>query len=258
MLIRKNYKTAIVMMAAVIVVGVFGGGCATTRHVHEIRADIARLESQNQETQETLSRVEAAVSSGSTGDSQLRAEMATTISSLSQQIDALLESHNDLMQIVDKLSRQPQVIIRNSPGSQPDTEIQQPPVVVETPRADCASTYDEAFILVRQGEYTQAIAGFRSFIEKCPNHEDADNAYYWIGESFYSLEKFADAIIELEYMVEEYKSSPTVGKAVYKLARSKQELDKKDEAIVLYQRLVDDHPGSLEAEQAKERLKELK
>ena len=258
MLNRKNYITAIVMMAAIVVATLIAG-CATTRHVHEIRADIARLEAQNLETQAMVSKMETTIASGTSGDGQLRAEMATTIRQLNEQIASLLENYNDLMQKMDEISRKPDMHILNpSPGaSQPGTATLQQPPETTKPTIDCTSTYDEAFILVRRGEYNDAIEGFRIFLQQCPEHDYAENAYYWIGECHYSLEKYADAVIDLEYLIEEYKGSPNVGRALYKLARSKQELDKKDEAIALFQRLVDDHPGSLEAEQAKERLKEI-
>ncbi len=259
MLNRKNYITAIVMMAAIVVATLIGG-CATTRHVHEIRADIARLEAQNQETQALVARMESAVASGTSGDGQLRADMATTMQRLDDQISSLLENYNDLMQIMNEIRVKPEVhVLRPSPGaSDQGTTTQGPGTASAEPTIDCTSTYDEAFILVRRGEYNPAIEGFRTFLQQCPEHDYAENAYYWIGECHYSLEKYADAVTDLEYLIEEYKSSPNVGRALYKLARSKQELEKTDEAIALYQRLIDDHPGSLEAEQAKERLKEIK
>jgi TolA-binding protein len=54
-----------------------------------------------------------------------------------------------------------------------------------------------------------------------------------------------------------YPDSPNLGRAIYKLARCKQELGKTSEAKRLYQRLVDEYAGTLEAEQAAERLKDL-
>jgi len=260
MLTHKNTVTAILAMA-VIFVSVLVSGCATTRHVREIRADIARVEAQNSRTQDKIDRMDSVIVAGADADSRLRADMSSTVEQLSQQIAMLLENYNDLMVKMDQLVQKPEMHILNpSPGaSDPTAIVQQEPV--ETPAEqskDCTLAYDSAFILVVGGEYEQAIKGFREFLTNCPEHDNVESAYYWIGECHWSLEKYADAIIDLEYLINEFKGSPNIGRALYKLARSKQELDQTDEAKALFQRLIDDYPGGLEAEQAKERLKELK
>jgi len=55
----------------------------------------------------------------------------------------------------------------------------------------------------------------------------------------------------------QFKSSPKIEQAIYKLARSNQELNKTKEAKEFYQILIDEYPATLEAKQAKERLKDL-
>ncbi len=128
----------------------------------------------------------------------------------------------------------------------------------EPSSVDCDRTYDEAFILVRRTEYDKAIEGFREFLQQCEKHDLVENAYYWIGECYYSLEKYDEAVTEFEYLIDHYRSSVNTSRALYKLGRSKQELGKKSEAQKIFQQLIDDYPGTLEAEQAKERLKDLK
>ncbi|MEE8576053.1 MAG: tol-pal system protein YbgF, partial [candidate division Zixibacteria bacterium] len=135
-----------------------------------------------------------------------------------------------------------------------DAQVYQP----VTPAIDCSFTYDEAFILVRRGDYEKAIEGFQNFLTHCQKHENAENAHYWIGECYYSLEKYVDASAEFEYLLENYKSSVNASRALYKLARSKQELGKTSEAKQMFQKLFDDYPETLEGSQAKERLKDLK
>ena len=152
----------------------------------------------------------------------------------------LLENNNDLMRKINELTQKPPVthIIKDSPGAQPD---------VPTTSVDCNTTYDESFLLVRRAEYEKAIEDFMKFLADCPDHENVENAHYWIGECYYAQEKYAESVAELEYLVEEYQSSSTLGRAYYKLARSKQELGKTDEAKDIFQRIVDDYPGTLEA-----------
>ncbi len=253
-------------IAAFISLMVWGGatiwlsGCATPRQMDELKAQVRNVESQNLQTQRMVARIDSTIAQEADANKRLRNDMAVTIDDLQRQIAMLLENYNDLIQRIDKLTQQPTYsYVKSSPGV---TE-QQPGAPGGTPSSegspiDCGATYDEAFLLVRRTEYEKAIEGFRNFLQYCPKHELAENAYYWIGECYYSLEKYDQAIAEFEHLLDNFRSSVNTSRALYKLGRSKQELGKKDEAKKIYRRLVDEYPGTLEAEQAKERLKDLK
>ena len=259
---RNIVTTAILPMAVVFLAAVLSG-CATSRHVRDIRADIQRVEQQGLVTQQKVARLDSLYAARATEDSRMRAEMATTIKDLQDLVQQLLQSNSDLMTRVDQLAVQtPRVYqrdLQSSPGAQSS---QQPtvgaPGATTEPGVDCSNSYDEAFLQVRRGEYEAAIAGFRAFIEKCPRHESVSNAYYWIGESYYSMEKYADAIKEFEHLIKEYQSSPNLCRALYKMGRSYQEMGRKDKATEAFKRVVDECPETLEQEQAKEQLKVLK
>lgn len=268
---RKHATMTAIFVMAVLVLGIWLGGCATSRQVREVRADVARVESQIKTVNASIAHTDSLMLAGADADNRLRADMRADMDALKQQMSALLESYNDLMQQIQQLSQQDIRVIQSSPGASsggttsntpPETATQPPantpPTTTAPQGVDCTALYDDAFLTVRRGEYEQAITLFRDFLEKCPSHENVENAHYWIGESYYATEKYVDAINELEFMVKEYQGSPQLGRALFKLARSHQELDHKDEAKSLFQQLVDDFPGTLEAEQAKEQLKILK
>jgi tol-pal system protein YbgF len=257
---NNNFATAILPMAVLFLV-LLVIGCATPRHIDELRSDIARVESQNRQTQTMLTHSDSLLTEESENNRRLRADMSVTIDQLQQQITTLQENYNDLLQKVDAIYRivNTRRTLSSSPGAQDEPpvttpQIQQP---VMTPTIDCATAYDDAFMLVRRGEYEKAIDSFRVFLSECEKHELAQNAHYWIGESYYSLEQYHKAIEEFEWLLENYQSSVNASRALYKLGRSQQELGKKEEARKIFKRLIDEHPGTLEAEQAKERLKDL-
>jgi tol-pal system protein YbgF len=231
-------------------------GCATHKQAEEIQRDVQTLRTENAATQRLLARMDSIVAAGAEADSRLRGEMSTTVDELGRQIAILLENYNTMMAKLDELSRKPAEIriLESSSGSQdsPTTGGGE-----STPAINCDSTYDEAFILVRQLEYEKAITGFRTFLEHCDQHNNIPNAHYWIGESLYMMDKFADAITAFELLANEHKSSPNIDRALYKLARSHEELGQKDQAKTVYQQLVEDFPGTLSAEQAADRLREL-
>ena len=245
---------------AVIFLGSMMTGCVLPRHIEELKVEIRDVETQNEQTQEMIARLDSVITNGEEANTRLRNDISTTISQLQRQIDILLENYNDLMQKLDEISRS-RGIIKSSPGSQTQTQTKQdaPPLVVQPePSIDCGMAYDDAFILVRRGEYETAIDGFNAYLKDCQGHESVENAYYWIGECYYSMEKYTEAISQFDLLIGQFQNSPNIARARYKLGRSYQEMGRKDQAKSTFQKIVDDHPGSFEAQQAADRIKDLK
>jgi tol-pal system protein YbgF len=173
-----------------------------------------------------------------------------------------MENYQDLMARIEQMAGQQVIKLppSSSPGAQediPSTGPSAPPPPVTRSSTECIDAYDNAFTLVRRGEYDTAIAAFRDYLAGCENDENVPSALYWVGESFFAQEKYTQAIAEYEKLITTFPDSPNKGRALYKLARCKQELDLKEEARQLYQQLIDDFPGTFEAEQAENVLKDL-
>ncbi len=248
---------------AVIFIGLLLSGCATKRDVQDINDKLANVEQQNGQTRDLVLRMDSVIAAGAEANRALQNDIRYSTDELTRQMGVLLENYHDLMSRIDQLNQIPQVITlppTSSAGAQDDTPVtnapSEPPPSSQ-PSIDCQNTYDNAFTLVRRGEYEEAVTGFRSFLTECESHQDVENAYYWIGECYYSQEKYSNAVTEYGHLLKTYPDSPNLGRALYKLARCKQELGKKTEAKALFEQLVDEHAGTLEAEQASQRLKDL-
>jgi tol-pal system protein YbgF len=252
----KNIITAILTMA-VMFIGCWLGGCATHRQAQDLLVDTRTLKTDNANTRALLARMDSIITFGAEADNRLRAEMSTSVDELHHQIARLLENYTDLMVRLNECCQGREVIyVKGSPGAQTDpvgtsSDDKSPSSI------DCDQTYDDAFILVRQLEYDKAISGFRNFLESCERHDNVPNAHYWIGESYYMQDKFAEAIVEFDVLADDFRSSANIDRALYKLARSHEELGHKDQAKTVYQQLIEDYPGTLSAEQARDRLKEF-
>ncbi|HWR82863.1 MAG TPA: tol-pal system protein YbgF [Candidatus Deferrimicrobium sp.] len=255
---RADTTTTAILAMAVSCYGYFLSGCASTRQMDELKAQVSNIEAQNRQTQAMVARVDSVLAVESEANKRLRYDVTTTVDELQRQIASLIENSNDLTDLVRKLQERQMSVSRisSSPGAQtePATTGQQP----LSTTAECDSSYDSAFILTRRNEYDRAIATFQRFLEACGKHHLAENAYYWMGECYYSLEQYDQAIKQFEHLISNYRSSANTSRALYKLARSKQELGKKQEAKKVYQQIIDEFPSTLEAEQAKDRLKDLK
>ena len=257
---NQNTATAILSMA-VLFFCLSLGACVTPSKIDELQANIENVRTDNRKTQLLLERLDSMMTVQTENNTKLRNDMSYTSDEIQRQIALLLENYTDMMAQINQINSGGRVtrVITSSPGASKntsDTSNSGNSAVLE-PSIDCQKAYDEAFILVRGGEYEKAIGEYKNFLNECDSHASAENARYWMGECYYSMGKFLDAIDQFQQLLERYKGSDNSGRAMYKLGRCHQELGHKDDAKKFYQQVIDKYPQTLEAEQSKERLKDL-
>jgi len=117
--------------------------------------------------------------------------------------------------------------------------------------------YQQAFNLLKQSLYEQAIKAFHEFLATHPRSEYADDAQYWLGEAHYVNREFEPALAEYQKLVTGYPDSQKLTQALLKIGYSLQELGRVDEARAALQDLVQRYPGTSAARLAEERLATL-
>jgi tol-pal system protein YbgF len=117
--------------------------------------------------------------------------------------------------------------------------------------------YDDAWRLVERKDYRTAIPRFREFLKKYPNSDFADNAQYWLGECYYGLKEYDQAILEFDAVRRKYPKGDKVPAALLKQGFAFAELGDKVDARLILQELVDRYPQSEETGKAKQKLKTL-
>lgn len=144
-----------------------------------------------------------------------------------------------------------------APVATPNAAPGQAPPPVQEDAAQVQAQYEQAFSLLKQSLYDQAIKAFQSFLAAHPQGQYSDNAQYWLAESYYVTGRFQQAIDEYQKLVTNYPDSPKVSHGLLKIAFCYQELGKTDEARQRLQDLVQKYPGTTAARLADERLKKL-
>lgn len=114
--------------------------------------------------------------------------------------------------------------------------------------------YDQASQDLTQGRYGLALQGFRTFLQKFPTSELADNAQYGVGECFFAQAAFDSAKIEYAKVESLYPNGDKVPAALYKLALSEERLGDVAGYRKTLQDLMKRFPNAGEAQLAKERL----
>jgi tol-pal system protein YbgF len=127
------------------------------------------------------------------------------------------------------------------------------------PPGSASEQYNFAFGLIKQANYSAAEEALKSFVQQHPNDALAGSAQYWLGETYYQRERFADAA---GAFAEGYKRYPKGGKAaddLLKLGMSLARTNQKHNACVAFAQLDRDfpNPGAAIKERASTEKKRL-
>ena len=128
--------------------------------------------------------------------------------------------------------------------------------------------YQASYIDFSKGSYALAMAGFREFLRRFPDHTLAGNAQYWIGESHFSLarghanagqpdkakQELEQAVQEFRKVLASYPRGEKAPSALYKEALALLELKQPGLAQQRLEYLVTNFPQAEETPLARERL----
>jgi tol-pal system protein YbgF len=118
-------------------------------------------------------------------------------------------------------------------------------------------TYRAALQAYREGQVTKAIELFRQFLRSGTDPDLQDNAQYWIGEAYYSMQDYNRAIIELNEVLLKYPQGDQVAGALLALATAFADSGDKIDARLILQKLITDHPSTEEGNIGRQQLKAL-
>lgn len=165
---------------------------------------------------------------------------------LQQQNDALATENRNLAARSSDLESR--ITAMQSAPSQPQ------PVARTTGRP--AENYDEALHAFRTRNFTDAIVGFENVLNgNCP--EDlADNCHYWIGESYYGMRQYKEALEHFRQVLS-YKKSEKKDDAQLMIGNTYWAMGNKAQAREAYNALISTYPASSLVPKAKEKLSRL-
>jgi tol-pal system protein YbgF len=103
--------------------------------------------------------------------------------------------------------------------------------------------YHETLALFHERRYQEAIAGFEDLLSRDINHQLSDNAQYWIGESYYALGRYNEAIIAFE-KVYTFPQSNKNDYAQFKIGQCYYKIGNRERASQEFQQLIDTYPDS--------------
>lgn len=141
--------------------------------------------------------------------------------------------------------------------STPEAEEGSAPQTAAPIPGDEKQLYQSAYSALKGAQYDQAIVLLKQLANDYPKGEYADNAYYWLGET-YKIKRDADASRSaFEQLVNNYPTSPKVPDALLKLGFIELEQNNPDKARELFNTILKKYAGSSAANLATNKLQQM-
>lgn len=128
------------------------------------------------------------------------------------------------------------------------------PGQLPVPGGSDRDNYQAAFELLKQQQYEDAAAAFNQFLATYPESQLADNAQYWLAESYYVTGQFEEALDEFSVVINDHPQSSKVADALLKMGYCNYELERWDAARDALQRVQEEFPETTAARLADQRL----
>ncbi|WP_457553567.1 tol-pal system protein YbgF [Desulfobacula sp.] len=279
-----------------VALSVFLSGCIEPRDFAALETKVAALEIENarqlsgqkaqvQQNQLELKKkikvLENRLNKSASISQEEYAKLKYTITTLKeghQRLKGLIEEMNHKFgaytqmgggTMAEKMERLDQAISRNyekvinlekymgfEPSAAGETEKKGPSEGLE--KSPEKQLYAEAKKLFDDGDRENARIRFENFITRYPDSDNADNARFWIADSYYVQKWFEKAILEYQKVLEEYPHSNKLAAARLKQGYAFAQLGEKANARLILKELIKKHPGTNEAGYAQKKLKTLK
>ncbi len=125
----------------------------------------------------------------------------------------------------------------------------------ETPEESPVDVFNRAYADFSQGHYELALAGFQRVLQLDPNGPLSDDAQYWIGETYYAMQKYPEAAAAFDHLISAWPRSDHLRAAHLKKGLALFEGRRTTEGAIELQELIETWPGSDEARIAEDYLK---
>jgi tol-pal system protein YbgF len=277
------------MLAALLLVGATSPLVAANREHEQLMADIRMLQEQNQRLQQALVSLADTLKTVTTrldeqgaatrkgfadqklvvdsvaGDLRvLREKLDETnvrLTSLSQDVDGVRD-------MIPKLGAQPTPLTSTDPGAVPaqppspgtaPVPAGAPPLAPAPSGANATGTtprrlYETAYADYTAGQWSLAVQGFETYLKTYPKSDLADDAQYYIGESYSGDSRFREAAAAYERVISDYPQSDILPEAYYKVGITYERLGQPDRARTSYEYAVKAFPDTDAGRLAKQRL----
>lgn len=206
-----------------------------------------------EQTTDNMNKVTGAVNNLQKTLSQQNSDMSGKVDQVSTQVQALHDSLDELRARLNKLNTQldqftaqQQNLPAQTPGASPAGQAPPPDVL-----------YNNGLRDYNSGKYDIASQEFGDYLKYYSNTDLAGNAQFYLGEIAYRQGNFQGAIQAYDTVLQQYAGGNKAAAAQLKKGFALLELGQRDAGVRELNSLIARYPRSVEATQARERLRQL-
>src|SRR5215813_4427846 len=174
-------------------------GCfwATTKHEGEVMQEQiknldTRLKSQEEALGGRVKQLDDSIDKATKMLARSGADLGTRVDGFSDELAQIKADQQSLGQRMDNIEKQLGIVPGQPGGGQP-----QLPAGV-----DKATLFDGAYKKFQAGQYDDARREFRLYVQAFPQDDKADDAAFYIGESFFKQKDYEKAIAEYQKVID--------------------------------------------------------
>jgi tol-pal system protein YbgF len=151
----------------------------------------------------------------------------------------------------------PSTLTPQERSAEPPADASRAAAAPPRPAGTDQQNYQAAFDLIQARKYEEAGRAFTQFLTGFPTSPLADNAQYWLAETFYVRGQFQPALGEFQKVMDQYPQSAKLPDALLKVGYCQAELGQRDAARTALQQVVRQFPDTTAARLASQRLERL-
>ncbi|MFQ5697947.1 MAG: tol-pal system protein YbgF [Myxococcota bacterium] len=227
-------------------------GCVTASEFQQLEREVALLKQQ----------ASSQASGAAPTDTRL-ADLGAQVGDLEREVASLRGEVEEAKRMAEQAAAAHKNAPQSGAGTAPVAS-PSPPVPPSGAAAEVAD-YEAAFRLYRAADYRAAIDRFEAFLQNHPSSDYADNALFWVGECWFKLGDFEQAVLKFDEVGRKYPDGNKVPDARYRQGialleigkRTHQEATYNPAAREIFEKLIEEHPDSERVPEARRQLEKL-
>jgi tol-pal system protein YbgF len=282
-MVMARVRACRLVLAVVLLLAACGSASAANKEHQQMMADIrmlqeqtARLAAQLERLNETLRNVGTKLDDQAGTSRKAFADQKLLVDTISSNLQVVREKVDDNNVRISSLSQElesvrltiPQAIgaaaaaasggaPATPPGGQPGASPQAPSPGAPASGVSPQRMYELAWGDYVGAQYNLAISGFENYIRTYPRSEQAGDAQYFIGESYYQQGMFRESAAAFDRGITDYPNSKRVPDMYWKRGMAQNALGQTDRARESWEFVVKTFPNSDAGRLARQRLDQM-
>ncbi len=223
----------------------FLAGCASQQDLNAVKWEVDALKTRVTKAEDKLKEKDRLTEQG-LGQ---QAELLARNTEIQEQI-ALLQGS------IEELKMSTKGAVKEERLGAMEKEIMSLKALIDAQKQPPRSLIDTGLEKYRAGRFAEALSDLKAYLGSNPDPALVDDTQFWIGETYYSLGKYEDAILQYDMIEKKFSGSDKLPEALLKEGMAFYKTGDDETGNLILQRLIQGHPSTEAANKAKRIMKE--